>query len=99
MDIIRRDLLAGTAALAASLAPHRAFGAPEDIVVGAPNSLSGGFGEAGFLVVIGLQLATAEINEQGGIKGLGGARLRVQPAEALIGFRGGAGCVTQSGWR
>lgn len=52
-----------------------------DIIIGAPNSLTGGLGESGRQVVGGLQLAVDDINAAGGIKALGGARLKVIPAD------------------
>jgi branched-chain amino acid transport system substrate-binding protein len=55
--------------------------APPDIVVGAPHSLTGGFGEGGRQVVAGLQIAIDQINQEGGIKSLGGARIKLIPAD------------------
>jgi branched-chain amino acid transport system substrate-binding protein len=54
---------------------------PSDIIVGAPNALTGGYGEASQHVVEGLQVAVDELNERGGIKSLGGAKLRLIPAD------------------
>jgi branched-chain amino acid transport system substrate-binding protein len=48
----------------------------EDIVIGAPNSITGGFAEASVRAVAGLQLAIDKINADGGIKALGGAKLK-----------------------
>lgn len=53
----------------------------KDIVVGAPNSLTGGFGEGGRQVVLGLELAINEINASGGLMSLGGAKLRLVSAD------------------
>ena len=64
--------------LAAAMA-FVAIGSPahaEDIVVGAPNSVTGGFAEASVRAVAGLQLAIDKINADGGIKALGGAKLK-----------------------
>jgi branched-chain amino acid transport system substrate-binding protein len=75
---LRSGLLAAAAVLT------RATGvgaAPPDIVVGAPHSLTGGFGEGGRQVVAGLQIAIDQINQEGGIKSLGGARIRLIPAD------------------
>jgi branched-chain amino acid transport system substrate-binding protein len=54
---------------------------PADIVVGAPHSLTGGFGEGGRQVVAGLQIAVDQINQSGGIKSLGGAKIKLIPAD------------------
>jgi branched-chain amino acid transport system substrate-binding protein len=78
LQINRRAALAGAGALALAARTARA---DEMIVIGAPNAMTGGFGEAGAHVTIGLQLAAEAINEAGGIKALGGARLRVAPAD------------------
>ncbi len=75
--IARRRLLGTAAALAAS----RAHADPLPIVIGAPNSLTGGLGESGRQVVNGLTIAIDAINACGGIKRLGGARLAVLPAD------------------
>ena len=55
--------------------------APE-IVIGAPNSLSGGYAEGGRTAVAGLKIAIDEINARGGIKSLGGAKLKLISADA-----------------
>src|SRR6476660_4491709 len=47
-----------------------------DIVVGAPNSLTGGLGEIGQRMTWGLQIAIDQTNRAGGIKSLGGAKLK-----------------------
>lgn len=75
----RRAAAVGLAALAAVPGTGRAQ--PAEIVVGAPNSLTGGLGEAGRQVVNGLQLAVADLNAAGGIKALHGAKLRVIAAD------------------
>jgi branched-chain amino acid transport system substrate-binding protein len=54
---------------------------PAEIVVGAPHSLTGGFGEGGRQAVAGLQIAVDQINQSGGIKSLGGAKIRLIPAD------------------
>ncbi len=79
MKTSRRMLLGGTAAL--TLPILRAHAAPGEVVIGAPNSLTGGFGEGGRQVVLGLQLAAEQVNAAGGIKALGGAKLRVISAD------------------
>jgi branched-chain amino acid transport system substrate-binding protein len=55
---------------------------PAEIVVGAPHSLTGGFGEGGRQAVAGLQIAVDQINQSGGIKSLGGAKIRLIPADS-----------------
>ncbi len=52
-----------------------------DIVLGAPNALTGGYGEGGRQVVNGLRIAVDEINRNGGIKSLGGRKLRLVSAD------------------
>ena len=47
-----------------------------EIVIGAPNSLTGGFGENGQRAVWGFLIAIEQINREGGIKSLGGAKLK-----------------------
>ncbi len=53
----------------------------KEIVIGAPNSLSGGYAEGGRQVVAGLRIAVDEINAKGGIKSLGGAKLKLVSAD------------------
>ncbi|HKM64076.1 MAG TPA: ABC transporter substrate-binding protein [Acidisphaera sp.] len=80
MILNRRSALAlGAAALALRSVSARAQGA--DIVVGAPNALSGGYGEGGRQVVNGLRIAVDEINAGGGIKALQGRKLKLSPAD------------------
>ena len=50
-------------------------------VLGAPNSLTGGLGENGQRGVWGFLIAVDQINREGGVKALGGARLRVVAAD------------------
>lgn len=52
-----------------------------DILVGAPNALSGAFAELGTRGVWGMQIAIDEINRAGGVKALQGARLRLASAD------------------
>lgn len=83
IDMLRK-LLTRTAGIAAAVGI--AVGGPavaqeQEIVIGAPNSLTGGFGEGGRHVVNGLEMAVDEINAAGGIAALGGAKLRVAPAD------------------
>ena len=62
---------------------HRASGAARRrrSSLGAPNSLTGGFGENGQRGVWGFLIAADQINREGGIKALGGAKLKVVVAD------------------
>jgi branched-chain amino acid transport system substrate-binding protein len=69
------------AILAVSGACNYAAAQSAEIVIGAPNPLTGGGGESGRHVINGLQMAIDEINESGGIKSLSGAKLRLVPVD------------------
>jgi len=79
----RREFVAGlgAAALAATL-PGRALAAPADINVGVILPLSGANAQFGINSRQGLELAADEINAAGGIKALGGAKLKLIIADA-----------------
>jgi branched-chain amino acid transport system substrate-binding protein len=82
MKITRRAGLKGLMAGAAAVAlPGIARSQQGDIVIGAPNSLTGGLGELGTRTVWGLQIAVDQINRDGGIKSLGGAKIKLVPAD------------------
>jgi len=82
MQITRRDGLKGLAAGAAVVAMPAIVRADEkEIVVGAPNSLTGGLGEVGSRGAWGIELGANQINKEGGIKSLGGAKLKVIVAD------------------
>src|SRR5712671_1199978 len=82
MKITRRAGLKGLMAGAAAVAlPSIGRSQPADIVIGAPNSLTGGLGELGTRTVWGLQIAADQVNREGGIKSLGGAKLKVIAAD------------------
>ena len=82
MKITRRDGLKGLAAGAAVVAMPAIVRADEpDIVIGAPNSLTGGLGEVGSRATYGIQIGVDQINREGGIKALGGAKLKVVIAD------------------
>src|SRR5262247_3837863 len=82
MKITRRAGLKGLMAGAAAVAlPGIGRSQQGDIVIGAPNSLTGGLGELGTRTVWGLQIAVDQINRDGGIKSLGGAKLKLVPAD------------------
>ena len=77
MNITRRTGLKGLIAGATSVAMPALVRADEpEIIVGAPNSLTGGLGEIGQRMTWGLQIAIDQINREGGIKSLGGAKLK-----------------------
>src|SRR6476646_5878549 len=77
MKLTRRTglkiLAAGTAAVAM---PGIIRAEEQEIVIGAPNSLTGGLGENGQRATAGMQIAIDQVNREGGIKGLGGAKLK-----------------------
>jgi branched-chain amino acid transport system substrate-binding protein len=82
MNITRRTGLKGlTAGAAAVMLPAIGRSQQADIVIGAPNSLTGGLGELGTRTVWGLQIAADHVNREGGIKSLGGAKLKVIVAD------------------
>jgi len=82
VQLTRRAGLAGFAASAAgTLLPRRLAGREAEIVVGAPNALSGVFADLGTRGLWGMQLAVARINSGGGVKALGGARIALVSAD------------------
>ncbi len=81
MQLSRRDGLAALLAAAALTAPRASRADTAEIVIGAPNSLTGGFGENGQRGVWGLLLGIDKINREGGIKSMGGAKLRAVVAD------------------
>jgi branched-chain amino acid transport system substrate-binding protein len=82
MKITRREGLKGLAAGAAAIGMPAVIRAEEsEIVVGAPNSLTGGLGEVGTRYAWGIQIAVNQINKEGGIKSLSGAKLKLVLAD------------------
>jgi len=82
MNLTRRQTIAGMAAGAAVLGAPRILKADEpEIIIGAPNSLTGGLAEGGVRFVAALQIAVDKINAGGGIKSLGGAKLKLAVAD------------------
>ena len=82
MRITRRQGLQGLAASAATIAmPAIVSGQEKEIVIGAPNALTGGLGEVGSRGTWGMQIAVDQINKEGGIKSLGGAKLKLVIAD------------------
>lgn len=67
-------LLLGICTLAS---PSSSVAQTKEVVVGAPNSTTGGFGEGGRQVIAGLEIAFKEINDAGGIKALDGAKIKL----------------------
>jgi branched-chain amino acid transport system substrate-binding protein len=63
--------------LGALAIPSLSIAQTNELVVGAPNSTTGGFGEGGRQVIAGLEIAFKEINEAGGIKALNGAKIKL----------------------
>jgi branched-chain amino acid transport system substrate-binding protein len=82
MRITRRTGLKGLVASAATVAMPAIVRSEEpEIVIGAPNSLTGGIGEGGQRTVWAMQIAIDDINRQGGIKSLGGAKIKLVVAD------------------
>ena len=80
--VTRRQVLTGGAALASALAfPAIVKGAAKDVIVGAVLPLTGPSAEFGQTTWRALQFACEIMNEQGGVKALGGAKLSPQVAE------------------
>ncbi len=69
-------------AAALSLLAAQALAQVPEIIIGAPNSMSGGYAEGGRQAVAGLKIAIDEINANGGIKSMGGAKLKLISADA-----------------
>ena len=89
MSLTRRQTMAGLAAGAAVIAaPKIGLSAEPDIVIGAPNSLTGGLAEGGTRFVAALKIAFDQINAAGGIKSMGGAKLRMVVADTTSEIRG-----------
>jgi branched-chain amino acid transport system substrate-binding protein len=76
MQVSRRESLAALMTAAATLGVRASRADEPDVVIGAPNSLTGGLGENGQRAVWGFLIAIEQINREGGIKSLGGARLK-----------------------
>ncbi len=82
MKITRREGLKGLAAGTAVIGMPGIIRAQEsEIVIGAPNSLTGGLGEVGSRAAWGIQIGVDQINKEGGIKSLNGAKLKLVIAD------------------
>jgi branched-chain amino acid transport system substrate-binding protein len=79
--ITRRQSLIAFGGAATLAMPAILRAQEKEIVIGAPNSLTGGLGELGTRTVWGLQIAVDQINGEGGIKSLGGAKLKLAVAD------------------
>ncbi len=80
-EVSRRTFLKSAGAVAAGTAlggfPAMIRGAPKEILIGAVHPLTGLVAEAGQMSVWGLELAVEHVNKAGGIKSLGGAKLKL----------------------
>ena len=82
MRITRRAGMQGLAASTALIAMPGIIRADEpEIVIGAPNSLTGGLGEVGSRATWGMSIAAAQINREGGIQSMGGAKVKLVIAD------------------
>lgn len=79
----RRAVLAsGGAATAATITPRKARAQVKDVKIAMLVPLSGPWARAGILEQMGAELAAEDINAAGGIKALGGAKIRLMPFDA-----------------
>lgn len=80
--ITRRTGLQAVAAAAFAVArPGLGRADVREITIGAPNSLTGGLGEIGQRATWGLKIAVDQTNATGGIRALGGAKLKLVVAD------------------
>ncbi len=77
-----RALAAAGLFAAAALAPHYAAAAPKDVEITLIVPLSGPWARQGLLERLGAEMAVDDINNSGGIKSLGGAKLKLIVANA-----------------
>src|SRR3989304_3726900 len=76
--ITRREFVKGAAALTGGLGfPAVLRAQPKEILVGETHPLTGGLAREGTLGKNGIELAVNELNAAGGIKALGGAKLKL----------------------
>lgn len=78
----RTTLGFGLAAGAAALAPRRASAQAKDVKIAMLVPLSGPWARSGLLMQMGARMAVDEVNANGGIKALGGARLTLLEFDA-----------------
>lgn len=82
-DFMKAGALAGGAAAVGSIGfPSILRAAPKEIIIGHIHPLSGFLAFDGKELSNGIDLAVKEINEAGGIKSLGGAKLKVMAADS-----------------
>jgi len=70
------------AGLALTIAPGRSFAQPKEVTFALIVPLSGAWARVGELSRKGAELAVEDINKGGGIKALGGAKVRLVVADA-----------------
>jgi branched-chain amino acid transport system substrate-binding protein len=75
--ISRRTVMAGTSALLASPFFYRSAGAADEVVIANLHPVTGFVALDGKVATAGCMAAVDEINEAGGIRSLGGAKLRL----------------------
>jgi branched-chain amino acid transport system substrate-binding protein len=78
----RRSVLGGMAGTGLALMAGPAFAASPELVVALLAPLSGPWAQQGHLMQLGAKMAVDDINAQGGIKALGGAKMRLISADA-----------------
>jgi branched-chain amino acid transport system substrate-binding protein len=78
----RRSVLGGLAGTGLALRAHRASAAPAELVVALLAPLSGPWAQQGHLMLLGAKMAVDDINAQGGVKALDGAKMRLITADA-----------------
>jgi len=78
----RQTIAATVSALAACFCTQPLSAQPQEVKVGLIAPLSGPYARPGTLMQKGAELAISHINESGGIKSLGGARLKLITADA-----------------
>ena len=78
----RRSVLGGMAGTGLALMAGPAFAASPELVVALLAPLSGPWAQQGHLMQLGAKMAVDDINAQGGIKSLGGAKMRLISADA-----------------
>ena len=78
----RRSVLGGMAGTGLALLARPGFAASPELVVALLAPLSGPWAQQGHLMQLGAKMAVDDINAQGGIKSLGGAKMRLISADA-----------------
>ena len=78
----RRKILGGMAGTGLALLARPGFAASPELVVALLAPLSGPWAQQAHLMQLGAKMAVDDINAQGGIKSLGGAKMRLISADA-----------------